>query len=274
MVKISDNMRKVIISHKLTRYIDLNTDFGQSADRAFFEGKERTQLHYVSSVNIPCGVHDGDPAQILKDIGFAKANNCAIGGHIAYPDPKHFGYKAMDISSEELHAWVLMQLGAFSALCRANNIDIEHVRPHGALYSEMIENEEVALTVAKAVKQYDPWLILIMPTGPVAAKVQSQVEIQVAEEVYLGKRFSSEGVLILDRFSENLHPQGVIEQVKQLITDSSVTTEDGKVVKVRCNTMHLSPKLQGNMMIAERVNAMLGQPVPLSLTAAGSSGWL
>jgi 5-oxoprolinase (ATP-hydrolysing) subunit A len=274
MARVSETVRKVVISQKLNRFIDLNTDFGQTADRSFFVGKERSLLHYVSSVNIPCCVHDGEPVQILKDIQQARENNCAVGAHIAYPDPKHFGYQAMDLDEDELHAWVLLQLGAFAGLCRANNIDFEHVRPHGALYTQFLDNEKVATTVAKAVKRFDPWVILIAPVSPIAAKVQSDVGIQIAEEVYLGKRFSSEGGLIIDRFNDNLQPQGVIEQVKQLVSDSSVTTEDGKVVKVNVKTMHLSPKLQGNMMIAERINAMLGQPVSLSLAAAGSSGWL
>jgi 5-oxoprolinase (ATP-hydrolysing) subunit A len=262
MAKISDTVRKVVLSQKLNRYIDLNTDFGQTADRAFFEGKERTLLHYVSSVNIPCCVHDNEPLQALKDIKTAKLNNCAVGAHIAYPDPKHYGYQPMDLDLDELYAWVLLQLGAFAALC-----------PHGALYTEFITNEAVALTVAKAIRKYDPWMIMIVPMGPIAGKIEAELGMQIAEELYLGKRISSEGVLILDRLGDNLNPQGVIEQVKQLVTDSSVTTEDGKVIKVNCKTMHLSPKLQGNMMIAERINAMLGHPVSLSLSAAGSSGW-
>lgn len=272
--RISDTARKTVLTQKLNRYIDLNTDFGQSADRAFFVGKERSLLHYVSSVNIPCCVHDSDPAQVLKDIQTAKQNNCAVGAHIAYPDPKNFGYNPMDLTPDELYAWILLQLGAFMALCRAKDIDFEHVRPHGALYSQFISNEEVALTLAQAVRRFDPWMILIVPAGPMAEKVQSEVDLQLAQEVYLGKRIAAEGHLNLDRFSENLHPQGVIEQVKQLVTDSSVTSEDGKVVKINCKTMHLSPKLQGNMMIAERINALLGQPVPLTMATAGSSGWL
>ncbi len=273
MAKISETVRKVVLSQKLNRYIDLNTDFGQSADRSFFEGKERSLLHYVSSVNIPCCVHDGDPAQVIKDIQMAKLNNCAIGAHIAYPDPKHFGYEPMEISNDELYAWILLQLGAFSSLCKSNKIDFDHVRPHGALYAKFITDENVAYTVAKAIHDFDPWMILIAPVSPITTRVQERLEMQIAEELYLGKKVSSEGVLLLDRFQDNLHPQGVIEQVKQLVSDSSVTTIDGKTIKVNCKTMHLSPKLQGNMMIAERINAMLGQPVSLALSAAGSSGW-
>jgi len=273
MVRPQDFPRRQAPPKKANPYLDLNTDYGQTADRSFFEGKERTLLHYVSSVNIPCCVHDGDPAQVLRDIETAKKNNCIVGAHIAYPDPKHDGYEPMDLSDEELSAWIVLQLGAFSALCRANDIDFEHVRPHGALYTQFLQNEAVAITVAKAIKRFDPWMMLIAPFGPVTQKVQETVGIQIAEEVYLGKRVSADGVLLLDRFHENLHPQGVIEQVKQLVMESAMTTEDGKVVKVSCKTMHLSPKLQGNMMIAERISAMLGEVTPLPMLAAGNSGW-
>jgi len=259
---------------KANPYLDLNTDFGQTADRSFFEGKERTLLHYVSSVNIPCCVHDSDPVQVMRDIDTAKKNNCLVGAHIAYPDPQHYGYEAMELSEDDLTAWILLQLGAFSALCRANDIDFEHVRPHGALYIQFLQNEAVAITVAKAIKKFDPWMMLVAPFGPVTQKVQEAVDIQIAEEVYLGKRVNADGMLLIDRFNDNLHPQGVIEQVKQLVMDSAVTTEDGKVIKVSCKTIHLSPKLQGNMMIAERISAMLGQLTPLPLLAAGSSGWV
>src|SRR5712671_4330329 len=81
MVRTFEAVRKAPSPPKVNRFIDLNTDFGQTADRAFFEGKERTLLHFVSSVNIPCGVHDSDPARILKDIQTAKQNNCAVGAH-------------------------------------------------------------------------------------------------------------------------------------------------------------------------------------------------
>ncbi len=274
MARLSDTVKKPANAPKVNRFIDLNTDFGQTADRAFFEGKERTLLHYVSSVNIPCAVHDSDPARVLKDIETAKRNNCVIGAHIAYPDPIHYGYQPMDISAEELNAWILMQLGGFSALCKAQGLQMEHVRPHGALYSAFINNQDVALTVAKAVHQFDPWTSLIVPITPLMSVLQSEVNLQFSPEVYLGKRVDTQGVIVLDRFNENLHPQAVIEQVKQLVTQGSITAEDGQVIKINSKTMHLSPKLQGNMMIGERISAILGQPVPLSLLSAGSSGWL
>jgi UPF0271 protein len=274
MPRLSEPVRRASVPPKLNRFLDLNTDFGQTADRHFFTGKERTLLHYVSSVNIPCCVHDGDPAQVIQDIQTARQNNCVVGAHIAYPDPKHFGYNTMDLDESELEAWILLQLGAFSALCRASKADFDHVRPHGALYEQMIQSEQVAATVARAVRRYDQWMTLVAPISPVWERLQVDIGLQVAQEAYLGKRVNADGTLVLgSQQNESLHPQGVIEQVRQLAADSSLTTQDGTVVKVQCKTMHLSPKLQGNMMIAERINAMLGQPVPLALSAAGSSGW-
>lgn len=254
-------------------WLDLNTDFGQTADRPFFEGKERTLLHYVSSVSIPCCVHDGDPAQVLKDMQTARKNNCLIGAHIAYPDPKTLGYTPIELSEEELRAWVILQLGAFYGLAKSQGIDVAHVRPHAALYAAFINNKEVALTVAKAIHEFDPWLMLVLPISPISDEIQATVPLQYAPEVYLGKKVGADGAILLDKFKETLHPQAVIEQVKQLVTASTLTTADGETVKIKYKTLHISPKLQGNMMVAERINAMVGEPTAMTLVAAGNSGW-
>jgi 5-oxoprolinase (ATP-hydrolysing) subunit A len=260
---------------KPAKIIDLNTDFGQSTDRNLFEGKEKTLLNYVSSVNIPCCVHDGEPAQAMQDIQRAKQNQCAVGAHIAYPDPKHFGYQAMDISAEELRAWIILQLGSFGAFCKVNKTEFEHVRPHGALYTAFINNPEVAGIVAQAVQDYSEWLILIAPVSPISEALQATLSIQIHPELYLGKRVNGTGAIDLDKAQENLNPQATIEQVRQFLNESSVTSVDGQVVKLpHVKTLHLSPKLQGNMLIAERLQGLNFKFTPPSLTVAGAAGWL
>ncbi|MBY0403086.1 MAG: LamB/YcsF family protein, partial [Cyanobacteria bacterium] len=125
MPKTYEIAKKVILNPRLKRYIDVNTDFAQQPDKKFFEGEKNQLLTYVSSVNMPCCVHDGDPKQIMDDIIVAKSFNCAVGAHIAYPDPVNLGYKEMNLSPEELVAWIHVQMGAFRALCLANGIDVE-----------------------------------------------------------------------------------------------------------------------------------------------------
>ena len=269
-----DQQRRQPPPKKPLKQLDLNTDYGQSDDRSYFDRKERTLLHFVSSANIPCCVHDGDPKLILEDIKKAHLSNCAVGAHIGYPDPQHYGYQPLDLDEDELIAWVLIQLGAFYAMCRANRIEFGHVRPHGALYSQFVTDPKIATTVAKAIKQFDPWMQLIAPMGDVAEQVQADTNLQIAQELYLGKRLNAQGGLDLERFSETLHPQSVFEQVRQLIFDGCITTEDGKTKKVNCSTMHISPKLQGSLVLAERIHTLLNSPTAVTLTTAGNAGWL
>jgi UPF0271 protein len=274
MPKKADMARKVILSPKLKRYVDVNTDFGQSQDKPYFQDEDNSLLAYVSSVNIPCGVHDGDPLEIMDCIAKAKLFNCAVGAHIAYPDPVNMGYKEMKISHEELSAWIHVQIGAFRALCHAQGSDIEHVRPHGALYGKFFTDRETARVVAETIYKINPWLILVGPAGPILDELKETVGIRIAPEVYLGKRYGADGALLGHRFHENLSPQGVLDQAKQLITDSSITTQDGKTVKINFSTLHISPRLEVGVDIAEKLNGVLGQPVSLAVAAVGASGWV
>jgi UPF0271 protein len=274
MPKIADLSRKVILSQKLKRYIDLNTDFGQSRDRAFFEDEESSLLNYVSSVNIPCCVHDGHPRDVMQSIVKAKAFNCSIGAHIGLPDPAHHGYEPMAVSDEDLAAWLYVQLGAFRAMLQAHSLEIEHVRPHGALYGYFLTDETKARVVAETLYKMNPWAILVAPVGPITASIQNKVGLRVAPEVYLGKRYNAQGTLIAERFQEDLSTQGVLDQARQLITDSSLTSQDGQTVKVSYNTLHISPRMANSVAIAEKLSAVLGQAVPLSVAMVGNSGWV
>ncbi len=274
MPKTTDLARKILINHKVKRFVDLNTDLGQSRDLAYFQKTDYELLNFVTSVSIPCAVHDSSPMEILEAIRQAKRFNCVIGAHIGYPDPARYGYEAMDLSEEELTAWIYVQIGAFRALLQSENLDIEHIRPHGALYTAFVNNPKVALTVARALHKINAWFTLIGPAGDVLQQVEKEVGLQVAPEIYLGKRYTADGKLATHRIQEFLPPQGVMDQAKQLIHQNAVTTEDGKSVPTQFKTIHISPILPQCSDVAERIGNLLVQPVALPLASAGASGWL
>lgn len=274
MPKTVDLAKKVLLSNKVKRFVDLNTDLGQTRDQTFFAKTNYELLNAVTSVNIPCAVHDGDPKDILEAIRQAKRFNCTIGAHIGYPDPARYGYEPMQLSEEDLTAWIYVQVGAFQAMLRSEGLDIEHIRPHGALYTAMVNTPEVALTVAKALHKMNNWFVLVGPAGPVLEQVEKEVGLRTAPEIYLGKRYTSEGKLNLSRSQDFLPPQGVMDQARQLINQSALTTEDGKTVPTKFKTLHISPNMPQCMDVAERVGQMLIQPVSLSLADIGASGWL
>ncbi|MBX2860804.1 MAG: LamB/YcsF family protein [Vampirovibrio sp.] len=266
--------QKVILKDDLKRYIDLNTDFGQSRDTAFFNRTNHKLLTSVSSVNIPCCVHDGDPKDVMDNIAKAKSFNCAIGAHIGYPDPANYGYEAMAISKEELQAWLYVQVGGFRAMIQSMGLDIEHIRPHGALYTSFLDNPDVAMTVAETLNKIDPWITLVAPVGPILQGIQEKMELRTAPEVYLGKRYGRDGVIVKDRMYDTLPPHATLEQAKTLIQDSKLTLQDGQRVDVQFSSIHISPTMADSCELAEKIYQMLEQPVPVSIAAVGSSGWL
>ena len=136
-------------------YIDLNCDIGQSFG-VYKNELEYGLLPYVSSVNISCGSHAGDPVTIMNAIKAAKEYNLAIGAHVGYPDIQGFGYRNMQLSDEELQAVVVYQIGALSALAKTYNLVIEHVRPHVALYIYAEKDFNISCSIAKAIAGFDP----------------------------------------------------------------------------------------------------------------------
>jgi UPF0271 protein len=274
MPKSIDLAKKILLNNKVKRFMDLNTDLGQSRDQAFFQRTDYALLNHVTSVSIPCAVHDGDPKELLENIRQAKRYNCVIGAHIGFPDPARCGYEPMQLSREDLIAWTFVQLGAFQALIRSEGLDIEFIRPHGALYSAFINNPEVALTVAEALHRINSWFVLVGPAGPVLEQIEREVGLRTAPEVYLGKRYTSDGLPSIGRLQEFLSPQGVMDQAKQLIQNGTLTSEDGKTVSLKAKTLHISPLLPNSVEVAEKVGQLLIQPVSLPLADIGASGWL
>lgn len=274
MAKTVDLAKKILINHKVKRFVDLNTDLGQTRDQAFFKRTDYELLNYVTSVSIPCAVHDGNPTELLEAIRQAKRFNCVIGAHIGYPDPGRYGYEALDLPEEDLAAWLYVQVGAFQALLRSENLDVEHIRPHGALYTAFVNKPNVALTVARTLQKMSSWFVLMGPAGPLLEQVEAETGIRTAPEIYLGKRYTTQGHLSTNRIQDFLPPQGVMDQAKQLIQQNAVTTEDGRSAPVKFKTLHISPILPNCTEVADRIGQMVIQPVAMPLADIGASGWL
>ncbi|MEM0952221.1 MAG: LamB/YcsF family protein [Cyanobacteria bacterium P01_H01_bin.74] len=270
-----DLSKKTILDPRVRHFLDLNTDLAQTADLDFFLQTDYALLNYVTSVNLPCAVHDGDPVQIIKAIEIAKQFNCPIGAHIGYPDPENQGYKAHNLDEETLSAWIYLQLGALQALAHAAQTEIAHVRPHGALYQAFIDNEAVAVCVAKAIKKQNNWLPLVAPAGAVLDAVQDKTGLRTVPEVYLGKRYTDQGQPVLSSSGKAFLPfQACIAQAKQLVDAGEVLSESGQAVKIANKTIHISPKMPQAIELAKKLNQLLIQPVSLPLADIGASGWL
>lgn len=260
---------------QISRFVDLNTDLGQTRDLAFWDSLEGDRvLSAVSSVNLPCFVHDGLPDKVLALAVKAKAFGCALGAHIAYPDPVSMGYERLSLNPEQLEQWLLVQLGALSAVLKPESLKVEHVRPHGALYQAMREDPEIASVVASTVAKFDVWLPVIAPYGDYLTQLEQNYNSVVAPEVILGKRYSVNGKEASKQFQDWLSLSSSLEQGRLLISDSALVAQNGTRMDCRFKTLHISPTLPYAVDLAEGLAETLGQAIPLNVASAGESGWL
>jgi UPF0271 protein len=276
--------KSVQLPMHIKRSIDLNTDLGQARDAAFFDSEAgETLLSTVSSVNLPCFVHDGVPSDILALAVKAKAHHCTLGAHIAFPDPMSLGYDAMTITPESLQHWILVQLGALQALLKTERLAIEQVRPHGALYLAMFENEALARAVVQAVQTFDTWLPIILPAGRITDLLQQQTTAIIAPEYLLGRRYQASGLLELNPTtgggnrsvqSDWLNGSTTVEQIKQLVHHQTITSVSGTPLTHAFKTLHISPAMPEVNWVADKVQEIAETLVPISLVGIAESGWV
>ena len=156
--------------------IDLNADLGESFG-VYRYGADEELIPLVSSVNIACGWHGGDPATIRKAVSLAKKNGVTIGAHPGYPDLMGFGRRYMALSPAEVTDSLLMQIGGLDGLCRAEGVRVSYVKPHGALYNAAAKDASLAEAIGKAIILYDPGLMLLCPAGSAMEKVAQKMDI-------------------------------------------------------------------------------------------------
>ena len=213
--------------------IDLNCDLGESFG-AWRMGDDAALLELVSSANIACGFHAGDPVIMQQTVGLAAARAVAIGAHVSLPDLQGFGRREMRVSADEVHAMTLYQLGALAAFCRAAGTRLAHVKPHGALYNMAARDRTLADAIARAVHAFDPQLILFGLAGSTLLDAGTTLGLRVAAEAFADRRYLADG---------SLQPRGntgaVIEDANAAVTQALAIVCDGTVIAAHGETVTL-----------------------------------
>lgn len=175
--------------------IDLNCDLGESFG-IYTIGNDEQIMDFVSSVNIACGFHAGDPLIMERTVKMAIDKNVSIGAHPGYPDLQGFGRRAMSMSSDALRAMILYQVGALKTMVEAHGGHLNHVKPHGALYNLASKDYQVALTIAQAIYDIDPQLILLGLSGSEMIRAGQVIGLTVAAETFADRRYDSDLKLV------------------------------------------------------------------------------
>jgi UPF0271 protein len=239
--------------------IDLNADVGESFG-PWPMGADEALIPLVSSVNIACGAHAGDPATILRTCELAAAGGVAIGAHPGYPDLTGFGRRDLDMTAADLRASLIVQIGAVQVAARVAGATVRHVKPHGALYNRAARDPGLARTIAEAVREVDPSLVLIGLAGSASIDAGRAAGLSVAAEAFADRRYEADGSLrSRQRPGALLSAGDAAAQAVAIVRDGLVTSGDGSRLTVRADTICIHGDSPDAVGIARAVVAALGE---------------
>ena len=234
--------------------IDLNCDLGESFGR-YRLGDDAAMMQWITSANVACGFHAGDPQVMAETVALAVKHKVALGAHPGYPDLQGFGRRQMALTPDEVTQIILYQLGALAAFAKAAGVPLAHVKPHGALYNFAARDQATAEAIASAVAAFDPNLILVGLAGSKSIEAGEQAGLQVANEGFPDRAYLPSGELM-----PRSQPGAVITEPEAVAANAVRLAREGISVagkKVRIDTLCLhgdNPQAAAN---AKRVRQSL-----------------
>jgi UPF0271 protein len=218
----------------------LNCDLGESYG-SWTMGLDAEVMPHIDQANIACGFHGGDPLTIRKTLALAAEYGVAIGAHPAYPDLVGFGRRPMNLTADEIVANLHYQVAALEGMASTQELELRYVKPHGALYNDMMAKEEVRQAVMQAVASYHRPLALMLQATPDAEHHQREAEefdLPLMFEAFADRCYDDDGKLLSRRKPGAVHDRGrMLAQVEQLQRDGTVTTVSGHVIPLRADTL-------------------------------------
>jgi UPF0271 protein len=238
--------------------MDINSDMGEGFG-AWDMGNDALLLDYITSTNIACGWHAGDPARMKKLVELATAKKVHIGAHPGLPDLVGFGRREMAISEQDAYNYVLYQAGALQAFINAAGNRLHHVKPHGALYNQAAKDMKLARGIARAVKDLGGNVILYGLAGSCLIDAAKELHVPVWQEVFADRKYTKEGFLVprtqagavIDDESEAL------KQVMSMSKDGKVISIDGSEIKIQADTLCIHGDNPHAVEFAKKIKAAL-----------------
>lgn len=244
--------------------IDLNADLGESFGR-WRLGDDAALIEVISSANIACGFHAGDPSTLRRSCELAVGAGVAIGAQVSYRDLAGFGRRFIDATPEELRDDVLYQLGALDGFARVAGSRVTYLKPHGALYHAVVHHEGQAQAVVDAVRAYDPTLAILGLPGSLLLEKAAAVGLRVVNEAFADRQYTVDGGLLprSEPGAVLTDPAQIAEQVRRLVAGEGVRALDGTVVPMAAESICVHGDTPGAVEIARTVRA--------GITASGGS---
>jgi UPF0271 protein len=240
--------------------IDLNCDCGESFG-AWEIGADAALLPHVTSANVACGAHAGDPDVMRRTVRLARELGVAVGAHPGYPDLQGFGRRALAMSPEEIGASVLAQIGALYAVARAEGVELAHVKPHGALANQAAVSPPIAVAIARAVAAFSRELIFVALAGSAMAAAGTEAGLRVAREAYADRAYEADGTLRSRKLPGALlhDDERCLAQVLSIVANGYALTVDGQQVPIIADSICLHGDTPGAAERGAFLRAGLGR---------------
>lgn len=218
--------------------VDLNSDLGESFG-TYTLGLDSEVIKHVTSVNIACGWHAGDPLIMEDTVKEAVKNGVAVGAHPGYPDLMGFGRRNMDISPKEARAYMIYQLGALTGFASASGIKLQHVKLHGAFYNTTSNNPELAEEVINGILDVDKDIILLALSGSYIAKRAAEKGLRVAQEVFADRAYNDDGTLVSRKLPGSvIHDREMaLDRIKKMVLAGKVVSINGKEIDIAADSI-------------------------------------
>jgi UPF0271 protein len=238
--------------------VDLNADLGESFG-VWKLGDDEAMLDVVTSANVACGFHAGDPALLLRTCRAAAARNVRIGAQVSYRDLAGFGRRFIDVTPEDLTADVMYQIGALQVMAKVAGSAVSYVKPHGALYNTIVNNHGQARAVAEAVHAVDPTLPVLGLSGSVFFAEAQRLGLRTVPEAFADRAYRPDGQLVSRRMRNAvLHDTAEIaDRVASMVAAGRVVAVDGSTIPITVESICVHGDSPGAVQIAEAVRERL-----------------
>ena len=218
--------------------IDINCDMGESYGN-FKVGNDEAIFPYITSCNIACGFHGGDPCHIEQTIKQAIQHKVRIGAHPSYPDLQGFGRRKMQLKTDELKAVIKYQVAVIQALTESLGGKLNYVKPHGALYNTMADDEKEATIVMQAIQEFNPNLALMGLAGSVMEEIAQRENIEFIAEAFADRRYNNQGKLVGRNQANSVisSPEEAKKQVHSIINKQEVESMEGDLIHISAQSI-------------------------------------
>ncbi|MBQ4833654.1 5-oxoprolinase subunit PxpA [Pseudoalteromonas sp. MMG010] len=238
----------------------LNCDLGESFG-VWTMGLDSEVMPHIDMANIACGFHGGDPDVIARTLALAGEHKVTIGAHPSYPDQQGFGRRSMVLSSQELQNSLHYQIAALEGMAKVQGLTLSYVKPHGALYNDMMNDDAILHTVMQAVSSYPSTLKLMILATQQSSKHRQQAKslnLELLLEAFADRQYTATGQLVSRKLSGSVHDKtALIDQVSQLLTSNSVTTRCNKKLVLNADSLCVHGDNEASIALIQDIKALI-----------------